>query len=178
MAGHSHWAGIKHKKGTKDAKRGALFSKLLNAISVAARDEPNQDFNPRLRTAVQKARERNVPQENIERAINRAREKTDSLEELLLEAYGPGGSAILIEAISDNRNRTIAEIKNILAEHNAKFAERGGVRWAFSVSDGDQKWNAKFTQTLGEEDKSNLKILIEALENQDDVQNVYTNAIL
>src|SRR3989344_4105261 len=131
MSGHSHWSGIKHKKGAKDAKRAVLFSKLLNAVSIAAKPEPNPQFNPRLRTAVDKAREANVPNDNIDRAIKKAAEKTDDLEELLMEAYGPGGAPLLIEAITDSRNRTVSEIKAILGALGAKWAEPGSVRWAF-----------------------------------------------
>src|SRR3989344_3166194 len=121
MSGHSKWSQIKHKKGEADQKRGVAFSKLLNAISVAAKSEPNPDFNPRLRTAIEKAKEANVPKDNIERAINKAKEG-DALEEILIEAYGPEGVAVIIEAITDNSNRTISEIKNILAKHEAKIA--------------------------------------------------------
>src|SRR5271155_2827486 len=99
MSGHSHWAGIKHKKEITDKKRGKVFSKLLALISAAAKTEPNPGFNPRLRTAIAKAREASVPQENIERAVKRASEVGGDLNELTFEAYGPGGGAILIEAI-------------------------------------------------------------------------------
>src|SRR5579864_153859 len=112
MSGHSHWAGIKHKKEITDQKRGKVFSKLLAAISAAAKPEPNPEFNPRLRTAILKAKEASVPQENIEHAIKRAAEAGAALEELTFEAYGPGGVAIIIHAISDNRNRTVQEIKS------------------------------------------------------------------
>ncbi len=181
MSGHSHWAGIKHKKGETDQKRGKVFSKLLAAISAAAKSEPNPEFNPRLRTAVEKAKEAHVPAENIERAIKRATETGANLEELIFEAYGPGGTAILVEAISDNKNRTVQEIKKILNELDGKWAESGSVRWAFSAeggsaSGGERVWRAKFPQELNEEDKKKLQELIAALEEQDDTQKVYTNA--
>ncbi len=131
MSGHSHWAGIKHKKEATDQKRGKVFSKLLAAVSAAAKSEPNPDFNPRLRTAILKAREASVPQENIERAVKHAAEAGANLEELTFEAYGPGGIAIMIEAISDNKNRTVQEIKTVLKESGGKWAESGSVRWAF-----------------------------------------------
>ena len=127
MAGHSHWKQIKHAKGAADQKRGVLFSKLLRAISVAARSEPNPDFNPTLRTAIEKARAANVPQETIARSITRSGEGM-SLETLTLEAYGPEGAALLIEAITDGRNRTIMEVKTLLKTHGAKWAEPGSVR--------------------------------------------------
>ncbi|MFH1246668.1 MAG: YebC/PmpR family DNA-binding transcriptional regulator, partial [Candidatus Liptonbacteria bacterium] len=107
MSGHSHWAGIKRQKEVTDQKRGKVFSKLLSLIAAAAKQEPNPDFNPRLRSAVGKARAEKVPAENIERAIKHAAESAANIEELTLEAYGSGGAAIFIEAITDNRNRTI-----------------------------------------------------------------------
>jgi len=176
MSGHSHWAGIKHKKGTADQKRGLVFSKLLNAISIAAKTETNPQFNPRLRTAVEKAQQNNVPKDNIERAIKRATEQKD-LEELLIEAYGPEGSAILIEAVTDSRNRTISEIKKILSDNNAKFGEQGSVKWAFESLNSDDGiiWQVKFKQEIPEEGKKKLQELIDELEERDDVQKIYTN---
>lgn len=175
MSGHSHWAGIKHKKEITDQKRAKIFSKLLKAISAAAKSEPNPDFNPRLRTAVATARAASVPADNIERAIKKAAE-TGNLDELFFEAYGPGGSAIIIEALSDSRNRTVQEIKTILKEHDGKWAESGSVQWAFEKT--HEGWNAKFPQDVPESDKSQLVKLLESLEENDDVQNVYTNANL
>lgn len=178
MSGHSHWAGIKHKKEITDQKRGKVFSKLLAAISAAAKTESNPDFNPRLRTAVMKAREASVPQENIKRAIDRAAEAGDALEELVFEAYGPGGAAIIMDAISDNRNRTVQEIKMILKERGGKWAEAGSVRWAFEpvAGDGEKGWKAKFPQAVPEKEKEGLAALIDALEENNNVQNVFTNA--
>lgn len=173
MAGHSHWAGIKHKKGAADQKRGQLFSKLLNAISIAAKQEPNPQFNPRLRTTIEKARENNVPQDNIERTIKHASESKENLEELIIGAYGPEGVGILIEAITDNKNRTIAEIKKILNEQGAKWAESGSVQWAFENRNGD--WQPKFKQRISEEAEEKIKNLIQGLEKRDDVQGIYTN---
>ena len=180
MSGHSHWAGIKHKKGAADEKRGKVFSKLLAAVTAAVGTEPNQEFNPRLRTAIQKAKEANVPNENIERAVKRASEPGSGLEELALEAYGPAGAAILIEAITDSKNRTIAEVKKIISEAGAKWAEPGSVRWAFesvAAAEGGG-WQAKFSPELGAEDLSKLSEIIEALEKHEDVQKVYTTAKL
>ena len=175
MSGHSHWAGIKHKKEAADQKRGKIFSKLLTAISAAAKDEPNPEFNPRLRAAIEKAKEASVPQENIERAIKRAGEAGGALEELTFEAYGPGGAAIIIEAVSDNKNRTIQEIKKILNGFGGKWAEAGSVRWAFESVSKESGWQAKFSQELSNDDKNKLKVLIDNLEEQNDVQKIYTN---
>jgi len=174
MSGHSKWKQIKHKKEITDKKRGKVFSKLLRAIRIAAKDESNPDFNPRLRTAVEKAKEAQVPQENIKRALSESDNK--DLEEIVMEAYGPSGSAIIIEAITDNRNRTTNEIKNILSDLGAKFAEPGSVRWVFTPpTPENMSWQPKFKQGLGNEDKQELEELVEALEEHDDVQKIFTN---
>jgi len=177
MSGHSHWAGIKHKKEITDKKRGKIFSKLLKAISAAVQSEPDPNFNPRLRTAIAKAREASVPADNIERAIKKASD-SENLEGLTFEAYGPGSAAILIEALSDNRNRAVQEIKTILRDYEGKWAESGSVRWAFDPAPEGGGWNAKFPQDIPENEKQKLIILLETLEDNDDVQNVYTNANL
>lgn len=177
MSGHSHWAGIKHKKGATDQKRAQEFSKLLAAISAAAKPETNPDFNPRLRAAIEKARENKVPAENIERAIKRASEAGQNVEYLVFEAYGPGGVAILMEAVSDNKNRAVQEIKKILGEFGGKWAESGSVLWAFDPPiGGGSGRKAKFPQEISDSDKGKLLGLVAALEGQEDVQSVYTNA--
>lgn len=174
MSGHSHWAGIKHKKEVTDQKRGKVFSKLLALISAAAKTEPNPDFNPRLRSAILKAKEMAVPQDNIDRAVKKASEAGNNMEELLFEAYGPGGIAILIEAVSDNKNRAVQEIKTILKDHLGKWAESGSVQWAFDkTTDG---YAPKFPQDIPETDARQLIALLEALEDNDNVQKVVTNA--
>ncbi len=176
MSGHSHWAGIKHKKGVADQKRGQLFSKLLNAVAIAARQEPKPEFNPQLRTAIEKAKENNVPQDNIERAIKRASEDKN-LEEMIIEAYGPEGTAILIEAITDSKNRTIAEVKKIINENGAKWAEPGSVLWAFEKvkTETGTAWQEKFKQQISSEAQEKLQKLIEELLEQNEVQEIYTN---
>jgi YebC/PmpR family DNA-binding regulatory protein len=177
MSGHSHWAGIKHKKEITDKKRAKIFSKSLKLISAAAHGEPNPDFNPRLRTAVAKAREAGVPADTINRAIKRASDPSEKLEDLLYEAYGPAGAAILITALSDNRNRTVQEIKTILRDNNGKWAESGSVQWAFELIEGEERdWSAKFPQDIADDtEKEKLVELLEAIEDNDDVQSVYTN---
>jgi YebC/PmpR family DNA-binding regulatory protein len=176
MSGHSKWSQIKHQKGVTDQKRGELFSKLLNAVSIAAKTSPNPEFNPRLRAAILKAKENNVPLENIDRAIKRALESHKNLDELIFEAYGPGGAAILIKAISDNKNKTIAEVKKILSGSNGKWAESGSVIWAFEKT--AEGWKIKFNQPLNEEDKTKLKALLRDLRSQEDVREVYVNVKL
>ncbi|MBI2514971.1 YebC/PmpR family DNA-binding transcriptional regulator [Candidatus Wolfebacteria bacterium] len=179
MSGHSHHSTIKRKKDVVDQKRGQIFSKLLSAIAIAARTESNPEFNPRLRTAIEKAKQNKVPQDNIERAVRRASEDKN-LEELTMEAYGPEGAAILIEAITDNKNRTIAEIKKILSEAGAKWAESGSVRWAFVqvANEKEMGWQAKFKQEISPDAKEKIQALVDKLENHDDIQGVYANAEL
>lgn len=174
MAGHSHWAGIKHQKEITDKKRGVVFSKLLVAISAAVKGEPNPDFNPRLRSAIDKAKSLNVPSDNIARAIKRAMEPGAAIEDLLFEAYGPGGVAILILAASDNSNRAVAEVKNILNKTGGKWAESGSVLWGFEKD--AEEWTPKFPLEISVEDKEKLLKIVGALFDHEDVQNVITNA--
>lgn len=173
MSGHNKWSQIKHKKAITDQKKAKAFTKLLAAVSAAAKDEPNQDFNPRLRSAVLKAREASVPQENIERAISRA--KDNPTEDLLIEAYGPQGTAFLITALTDSRNRTIAEVKKLLSDNGAKFAEQGSVQWMFE-SNPEGEWTPKFEQPIDDASKDSILTLMEALDEHADIADIYTNA--
>lgn len=132
MSGHSKWSTIKHQKGATDQKRGAIFSKLANAISVAARGGADPDMNFQLRLAMDRARAANMPKDNIERAIERATGAgAGALEEIVFEAYGPGGTAFLIETASDNRNRTVGDIRATLNKYDGKLAESGSVAYLF-----------------------------------------------
>ncbi|MBI2054705.1 MAG: YebC/PmpR family DNA-binding transcriptional regulator [Candidatus Sungbacteria bacterium] len=133
MSGHSKWAQIKRKKSLTDAKRGNLFSKLARAISLAATGGQDPAMNSKLRLAILHAKSFNMPSDNIERAVKRAAtaKESSALHEVMYEAYASGGSAILIEGITDNKNRMVAEIKHILAKHGGKLAEHGAVRWMF-----------------------------------------------
>jgi YebC/PmpR family DNA-binding regulatory protein len=135
MAGHSKWASIKHKKKAVDAKRGALFTKLTRAITVAARDGGGDpEGNPALALAVQKARDASMPKDNIERAIAKgtgADADADAYETVIYEGYGPGGVAILVEALTDNRNRTGSEVRHAFTSHGGNLGEPGSVAWTF-----------------------------------------------
>jgi YebC/PmpR family DNA-binding regulatory protein len=135
MSGHSKWSSIKHKKGAVDAKRGKLFSKLARAIIVAARDGGGDpDNNATLATAIQKARDVSMPKDNIQRAIDRgtgAGADGAAIERILYEGYGPGGAAILVEALSDNRNRAGADIRFAFSSHGGSLGEPGSVAWIF-----------------------------------------------
>jgi YebC/PmpR family DNA-binding regulatory protein len=134
MSGHSKWSSIKHKKGAKDAKRGKLFSKLIKEITVAARmGGGDLDANPRLRTAVTTARENSMPNDNIERAIKRGSGEVEGVhyEEVSYEGYGPGGVAIMANVLTDNRNRTVAEIRRVFEKHGGSMGAAGCVAWMF-----------------------------------------------
>jgi YebC/PmpR family DNA-binding regulatory protein len=135
MSGHSKWSSIKHKKGAADAKRGKLFTKLARAITVAARDGGGDtDGNPALATAVQKARDASMPKDNIQRAIDRgtgAGSDSAAIERIVYEGYGPAGVAVLVEALTDNRNRAGAEIRLAFTKHGGSLGEPGSVAWIF-----------------------------------------------
>ncbi len=134
MSGHSKWHSIRHKKAARDAKRGKLFTKLIKEITVAARlGGGDLNANPRLRTAVQTAREHSMPAENIERAIKRGTGELEGVayEEVQYEGYGPGGVAILVQAMTDNRNRTVAEIRRLFEKSGGSLGSTGCVSWMF-----------------------------------------------
>jgi YebC/PmpR family DNA-binding regulatory protein len=134
MSGHSKWHSIKHKKGAADAKRGKIFTRLTREVTVAARDGGGDvDMNARLRKAVADAKAANMPNDNIERAIKRGTGELEgvSYDEITYEAYGPGGVAILIETMTDNRNRTVAELRHLLSKNNGNLGESGSVSYMF-----------------------------------------------
>jgi len=135
MSGHSKWSSIKHKKGAADAKRGKLFTKLARAISVAARDGgPDPDGNAALATAIQKARDASMPKDNIQRAVDRGSgvgSDAAAIERVVFEGYGPGGAAVLVEALTDNRNRTSAEVRHAFSKRGGSLGEPGSVAWIF-----------------------------------------------
>ena len=136
MSGHSKWSSIKHKKGAADAKRGKLFSKLSRAIIVAAREGgPDPDANATLATAIQKARDSSMPKDNIERAVARGAgavaDGDAAYETVTYEGYGPGGVAVFVEALTDNRNRTAAEVRHLFAKNDGNLGTSGAVAWLF-----------------------------------------------
>src|ERR1700710_1957357 len=135
MAGHSKWAGIKHKKAIVDARRGKLFTKLARAITVAAKEGGGDpDGNPSLGLAVQKAKDASMPKDNIERAIAKGTGEgadADALEAVLYEGYGPGGVALLVEALTDNRNRTGSDVRHTFSKHGGNLGEPGSVVYLF-----------------------------------------------
>ena len=135
MSGHSKWASIKHKKGALDAKRGKIFTRLIKELTVAARHAGGDpDMNPRLRTIIADAKQNNMPAENIKRAIRRGtgEEPGVSYEEAQYEGYGPGGAAVIIDVLTDNKNRTVGELRHLLEKHAGNLAAANAVAWMFS----------------------------------------------
>jgi YebC/PmpR family DNA-binding regulatory protein len=236
MSGHSKWSSIKHKKGKEDAKRGQLFSKLSRAITVAAREGgPDPSGNATLSAAIDKARSYSMPKDNIERAIQRGSgvSEGESFESIVYEGYGAAGVAILVEALTDNRNRTASDVRSTFTKHNGNLAEPGSVAWVFErrgsiIVDGEKHDEdevmtvaleagaedmeidgtslqviteptdlaavrealteagieleaahltmiPKSTVTLDEADARRVLKLVDALEESDDVQEVYAN---
>lgn len=237
MSGHSKWATIKRKKAALDAKKGKIFTKLIKEITIAARQGGGDPAgNPRLRLAIDNAKAENMPAENIERAIKKATGELEGVtyHELTYEGYGPAGVAMLVEVATDNKNRTVAEVRHIFSKHSGSLGETGSVAWMFErkgvitlpkqdkseddilaivldagaddlqteeefyeittsienfesvrkalqennlkVDNASLQWVAKNTLEVKGEDAEKVMKLIEALEDSDDVQNVYSNA--
>lgn len=133
MSGHSKWATIKHKKAALDAKRGKTFTRLIKEITIAARSGGDPDANPRLRTAITAAKAESMPADNIKRAIMRGTGEIEGgqIDEILFEGYGPGGAAVLVDVATDNRNRTVSEIRHIFGKNGGNLGEHGSVSWMF-----------------------------------------------
>ena len=237
MSGHSKWSTIKRKKGAADAKRGKIFTKLIKEITIAAREGGGDpSANPRLRLAVDNAKASNMPADNIDRAIKKATGELEGVtyHELTYEGYGPGGVAILVEAATDNKNRTVAEVRHLFSKNGGNMGENGSVAWMFdkkgiitlpaqdkteeeimdivleagaedlqteeeffeiqtpleafetvrkallsknlNIENASLQWIAKNTVNVCGDDSEKVMTLIEALEESDDVQNVYSNA--
>lgn len=159
MSGHSKWASIKHKKGAADSKRGKLFTKLIREITVAAREAGgNPDTNARLRLAIQKGKDSNMPQENIDRGIKKGTGELEGVnyEEVTYEGYGPGGIAILVKVLTDNKNRASSTIRNIFSKRGGNMAGQGSVSWIF-----EKKGYIVINKSEIEEDKL-MDIVLEA----------------
>lgn len=174
MSGHNKWSKIKHKKAATDAQKSKIFSKVVRLITLEAKTANGDINSPSLKAAIEKARSVNMPQANIDRAVKKGVSgDSAALDSVLYEAYGPGGSAVIIEGLTDNRNRTAAEIKHTLSKNNTQLAGAGAATWAFDKVDGG--WKPKTTLELGDKEKEQLERLIEKLDENDDVQEVYTN---
>lgn len=175
MSGHNKWSKIKHKKGASDAKKSQVFSKLARLIAVESKMANGDTSSPGLATAIAKAKAANMPNENIERAVKKgAGGDSEAMEAIMYEAYGPGGTAILITTLTENRNKTAPEIKHILTKQGLSLAAPGSASWAFEkIADG---WNPTSYVTLEDPDVEKLETLIEALLDNEAVQEVFTNA--
>ncbi len=180
MSGHSKWTQIKHQKGVTDAKKSKVFAKLAHAISIASHNGKDPATNPSLREAILKAREMNMPSDNIQRAIKRGtgelKEGGGALEEVLYEFFGPGGCAVLVEGITDNKNRTLGEIRHILSEHGLQLAGTGSCLWTFEKT--TEGFNPKHTIEISKEDQEKLKNLFEKIDGLEDIQDITTNCII
>src|SRR5665213_3730304 len=236
MSGHSKWATIKHKKAATDAKRGKQFTKIIKEITIAARSGGDPDGNPRLRTAVNDAKNVSMPADNIKRAIMRGTGELEGgqIDEIMFEGYGPGGAAVLVSVATDNRNRTVSEIRHMFGKNGGNLGEQGSVGWMFDrksqiviekdkatedqlmnlvleagaedLKDSDDSWEIisdptaheavlealrkagietisaeavamipKNPMTLDGKNAQGMMRMVDALEDHDDVQNVYSN---
>lgn len=177
MSGHNKWSKIKNKKAVTDAQKSKIFGKLVRFIAMESKKTKGDVNSPSLRAAIEKAKEANVPNDNIERAIKKgAGEESNSTEQITYEAYGPGGCALIIEALTENRNKAAQEIKHILSKNGYGLAAPGSAVWAFEKQVGNNEWLSKNTVPISEEDSAKLRALIDELEENDEVQEVFTNA--
>ena len=175
MAGHNKWAQIKRQKGANDAAKSSVWGKLAKRIAVESKKAKGDVNAPSLRSIIETAKKANMPKENIERAVQKGTSvDAASLEAVTYEAYGPGGAAIVIEALTDSRNRTAQEIKHLLSEQGLALASPGSALWAFEKT--AEGYTPKTTVPLSEEDDAKLMQIMEKIDAHDDVEEVYTNA--
>ena len=175
MSGHNKFSKIKHLKAKNDAEKSQSYGKLVRLISVEAKKSGGNVSSPGLAAAIEKAREENMPNDTIDRAIKKATtDNSAAMESIVYEAYGPGGVALLIEALTDNRNKAAQEINHILTGHELSLAAPGSASWAFEKNGNE--WEATTLIPLEEADIEKLTALIEELEANDEVQEVFTNA--
>jgi len=175
MSGHNKWSKIKHKKGAEDAKRSNVFSKLSRQIIAESKICNGDTSSPSLATAIDAAKKENMPKDTIERAIKKGADKdTAALEAVTYEAYGPGGVAIVIEGLTDNKNRSAAEVRHLLSKRGLELAAQGAASWAFTHE--GKEWIPNPTVPVSDGDGEKLGEIIDELEELDDVQAVFTNA--
>lgn len=175
MSGHNKFSKIKHVKAKNDAQKSKAFGKLVRLITVEAKKAHGVLTSPGLATAIEKARKENMPNDTIDRAVKKAMtDNSADMESTIYEAYGPGGIAILVDVLTDNRNKAAQEIKHILSMHEVALAAPGSASWAFQKT--HEGWVPSTTMPLEDADIEKLSTLVEALEDNEDVQNVFTNA--
>lgn len=175
MSGHNKWSKIKNKKAATDAQKSKIFSKLVKLIQNEAKIAKGNTDSPALKSAIEKAKASNMPSDNIERAVKKGSvDNSSNMEQVIYEAYGPGGVAIIIDALTNNRNKTAQEVRHILSKNGLALASAGSASWAFSRTGNEYIPN---TMTkISDEDGEKLDRVLEDLEENDDVQEVYTNA--
>lgn len=175
MSGHNKWAQIKRQKGANDGAKAVVWGKLGKRIAVESKKAKGDVNAAALRAIIETAKKSNMPKDTIERAVAKGiASDSAALESITYEAYGPGGAAILIEALTDNRNRTSQEIKHLLSEHGLVLASPGSALWAFEKT--AEGYAPKTTVPLSEGDDAQLMKILEVIDTHDDVENVYTNA--
>jgi YebC/PmpR family DNA-binding regulatory protein len=174
MSGHNKWSKIKRQKEKTDSQKSKIFGKFVKLITVEAKKAGGNVNSPGLKSVIERAQAANVPKDNIERAVKITLGGA-AMEAITYEAYGPGGCALVIEALTDNRNNAAQEIKAILARHGFALAGMGAASWAFARQP-DMTWTAKTTVPLSDEDGEKLGELVDDLEENEEVQDVYTNA--
>ncbi len=175
MSGHNKWAQIKRQKGAADAKKSNLWGKLARRIAVESKLAHGDTNAATLRAIVEKAKYENMPKESIERAVAKGTSaEANAMESVLYEAYGPGGAAILITALTDNKNRTVQEVKHLLSKNGLALGSSGSALWVFEKTAGG--YSPKTTVQLSEIDDESLMKIMDELDNHDDVEEVYTNA--
>jgi len=175
MSGHNKFSKIKHQKAKTDAQKSKIFTKMVKLISTEAKKAKGNLQSPGLANAIARAKKENTPNDTIDRAVKKAsNDNSAAMDNITYESYGPGGVAVIIEALTDNRNKAAQEIKHILSQHGAELAAPGSASWAFSKT--HEGWVPQTTIPLDEEGIAILEKLVEALEENDEVQDVYTNA--
>jgi len=175
MSGHNKWSKIKHKKAASDAQKSKLFGKLAKLIATESKKAGGDISAPSLRAVIDKAKAENMPSDNIDRAVKKGMSAdATTMEFVQYEAYGPGGCGIVIDGLTDNKNRTAQEIKHLLSKNGLALAAPGSAMWMFVKSDDGLEPTT--TVDLSESDGAKLESILEALEEHDDVQEVYTNA--
>lgn len=177
MSGHNKWAQIKHKKAATDAVKSRIFSRFARLIAVESKKTGGDTSAPTLATAIARAKAVNMPKDNIERAIVKGTAKdATSFDSVVYEAYGPGGVALIADALTDNKNRTTQEVKHLFLKNSIEMATPGAASWAFTkLPEGGYRPNNPLVE-LSEADEEKLAALLSALDEHDDVQAVYTNA--
>jgi len=177
MSGHNKWKQIKERKGKTDSQKSRMFSKFARLITVEAKKAGNNKDAPGVKAVVERARAANMPNENIERAIKKAMDNSSgSMETIAYEAYGPGGCALIIEALTDNKNKAAQEVKLALSKHGISLASIGSAMWAFKKDLATNSLVPTTTVPLEETDLEQLAKVVEELENCEEVQEVFTNA--